>query len=139
MFDDASYKLDFWVTIPMIIVGLVYFRKLKQNLRIWEGLLLAFWIIIACSSVAALFSYAFLTFIESDFIAVSTESRLAIIEIIKTKVTDPARIEELNTVSENTAKYAVSITPYSFAMDKIIWHYIIGSIVAFISSVLLRK
>lgn len=139
LFDDFSYKLDFWVTIPMIVVGIVYLRKLKKSLRIWEGLLLAFWIIIACSSLAALFSYAFLTFIEPEFIAESVKSRLAIIEITQSKITNPKRVEELKLIADNTAKYGESITPYSFAMDKIIWPYIIGSVVAFISSVLLRK
>ena len=136
---DPFYKFDFWVTVPLIIVSIFYIRKAQNSLRVWQGLLLGFYIVAICSSVSALFNYVFLTFIDVDFMAESLADRLALIQTFIDKYEDPEAIKHYKEIYDNTVLMGESAIPLDIAKDKIIWHYIVGLIVTFITSVLLRK
>jgi len=138
LFDDA-YKADFWVTIPMIVMAIVYLRKVQNSLRVWQGLIMGLYIIIACSSISALFYYGFLNFIDVDFMSDSWDHRLALIQQSIDKATDEKALTYFKDVYEKTVEFRKTSSTYDVAMDKIFWHYFVGLIVTFITSVIARK
>lgn len=141
MLFDSFYKLDFWVTIPMIILGIYFVRRTNDSLRVWQGLICGFWVVITCTAVSAIFTYLFLTFIKPDFMADSYQYRIDAIQnvIDQSALTDTLRITKLTEIKQNTEEYAAKSVPSDVAMDKIVLFYICGVIVTFISSFLFRK
>lgn len=136
---DISFRLDFWITIPMIIVGLVYIRRSQGSLRAWQGFLSGFYIVAACASLTALFYYVFLSFIDVDFLAESWNVKLETIDRVRNEIDNPKRVEELNVIYENTLKASKESIPLDLVWDKSFWHYLVGIIITFFSSILLRK
>jgi hypothetical protein len=141
---DPFYKFDFWVTIPFIIVGLIFIRKSEDSLRIWQGLVLGFYITIVCAAIISIFYYIFLMYIDVNFIAEGEQARL---DLIQSFIDKYQKINQLDAVKHYQEIYEGNKklidqklnSPLSFAKDKIFWHYLIGGVITFISSILFRK
>lgn len=138
LFDDG-YKLDFWVTIPMVIVAIVYVRRVQNSLRVWQGIIIGFYIVIACSSISALFYYGFLNLVDTDFMLKSWEHRLGLIQQSINNATEEKALSYFKEVYSQTKEISKDSTSYDVAMDKIFWHYFVGLLITFFTSVVLRK
>lgn len=138
LFDDA-YKLDFWVTVPMVVMAVVYVRKVQNELRMWQGLLIGFYIVIACSTISALFYYIFVGFIDTDFMQLSWEHRLGLIKSSLDGATSQKAIARFTEVYDITKEISKTSGAYDVAIDKIIWHYFVGLLITFFTSLILRK
>lgn len=136
---DPYYKADFWVTIPMISLGIWYIRKFNDTLRIWQGLIFGFYVFIVCASIGALFYYIFLTFIDPDFMVNSFNLRLNELEVAKDAAQNPEQVKYLEEAIVEIGRIRDEATPFDIAMDKILIHYIIGLIVTLVTSILFRK
>lgn len=143
MLFDPFYKFDFWVCIPFIIGGLLMVRKSSDSLRIWQGFVLGFYVMIMSAAVISTFYYIFLFYIQPDFIKLSFEARLDLLNDLLLKFqleNNEERIKFLTDAIEGNKKIGQKgMTPFDFALDKIFWQYLIGGIVTFIGSILFRK
>lgn len=125
----------------MIILGIYFVRRTNDSLRVWQGLICGFWVVITCTAISALFSYVFLAFLEPDFMAESFRYRIEAIQgvIDQSAPTDTLRITQLTQIKQNTQQFAAKSKPSDVAMDKVMLFYVCGLVVTFISSFLFRK
>ena len=69
----------------------------------------------------------------------SWDARLATIQKVISESTDEKRILELQKVYDTTLAASKDSIPLDFVIDKMFWHYLVGLVVTFFSSILLRK
>ncbi len=141
---DPFFKFDLWITLPFILVGLVYVRKAANRLKIWQGLVLGFYITIACAAIISIFYYVFLMYVDTDFIQQGEQARLLLIQSFIDKYQKMADIKSVEYYSDiyKTTKQLVESkknTPLTFAQDKLFWQYLTGGVFTLITSILFRK
>lgn len=143
MLFDPFYKFDFWVCIPFILIGIIILRKSYTKVKVWQGLVLGFYTTILSAAVIAVFYYIFLMYLEPEFIQKSANARLDLINklILKFQTEgNQLKVDELKEVFKGNKVLAEKgQEPIDFALDKIIWQYLVGGLSTLIAAILLRK
>ncbi len=137
---DGIFTVDFFITFPFIVACLYYIRKRRDELRIWQSIVLGAVTVFTSLAFYMIFVLVFTEFIDPNYFAESILLKLKELKEIEVAMSSSEEYKEefANKYPEMKAMIK-SLSIGSLLVGKLIFHTIAGTIYTLFMAILFRK